>query len=166
MQVADWIAEVSRGGKVCGGYMRKISLASGRGEMFRVLCDANGGSWVFGLHASGMYVPVSEFAEEYARYINGGRVVEYPEGYTSKFYCRYSGALSADTTLVYVMESDVSVEVPENRFPTVFLSSGSRARFAIGNNARLVIEAYGNAWFDVSGDTRHVSVRRYGEWER
>ena len=52
MKIKDWIEDVSRSGMVCSDYMRKISAAETREDMFRVLCDASGGNWLFEMHAS------------------------------------------------------------------------------------------------------------------
>ena len=162
MQIKEWAEKMSREGMVCTEYTRKIAMAYTKSEIFRILCDANGGFHIFDMHASGVKMPVDELVTEYAMLINGRKVVEYPQGYTSKFYCRYAGEIVADTTLVYVMESaDVEVTVPKNRYPSVILSRGSSAMFAMEPGSRLNIELYGDASYTLSGDIRNVRVRRH-----
>ena len=96
MQIRDWIEQLSRSGMVCSDYMRKLSAVETKEDMFRVLCDANGGQWLFDIHAKGVPLPIGEFCKEFANYLNGTRIVEYPQGYTSKFYCRSFGVFSEE----------------------------------------------------------------------
>lgn len=163
MQIKDWIEMMSRRGDVCTPYMRRLGAVETREDMFRVLCDANGGAWLFDFHAKHLLqVPVREFMEEFHAYINGGHVMVYPKGYTSKFYCRYSGEVVADTTLVYLLECpDVQITVPANEYPSIVLSSRSHAEIAMLPGARLNIETYGDAEYSVSGDMTRVRVTKH-----
>ena len=94
------------GGNVCNDYMRKWKAAETKAEKFRVICDVNGGEWLFDLDNKGVRLPIDAFTEEYANFINGKQIVDYPHGYTSKMYCRYVGAedIVADTTNVYMLD--------------------------------------------------------------
>jgi hypothetical protein len=164
MQVRDWVEMMSRSGQVCSDYMRRLSFVENREDVFRVLCDANGGQWLFDIHAKGtVALPTDEFVREFKAYVNGGKVMEYPQGYSSKFYCRYKGDVVADTTLVYMMEcNEVHVTVPENAYPSVILSRCSSASFAMMPGARLNIEVYGDAEYSVSGDMSRVRITKNG----
>lgn len=164
MTVEEWVKSVSRKGGVCQPYMRKIAAASNKTEMFRVLCDVNGGAWLFDLHANGVPLPIEQFLKEYAAYVNGKKTVEYPNGYTSKFYCRHSDeVIQADTTIVYLLEcKDVRVVVPMNKYPTVVLSNGSGANIVMRSGSRLNIELYGDAEYClVDGDKSKVRVTQH-----
>lgn len=163
MTVEEWVRTMSRRGDVCTPYMRKIAAVSNKTEMFRVLCDVNGGAWLFGLHADGVPLPIEQFLKEYAAYVNGGKTVEYPDGYTSKFHCRDNGTIVADTTIVYVLEcGNADVRVPMNKYPTLVLSDGSRADITLGRGARLNIELYGDAGYTVvDGDKNKVEATRH-----
>lgn len=164
MTVEEWVKSVSRKGGVCQPYMRKIAAASNKTEMFRVLCDVNGGAWLFDLHANGVPLPIEQFMKEYAAYVNGGKTVEYPSGYTSSFYCRYDERLVvADTTIVYLLEcKEVKVNVPMNKYPTVVLSHGSSAEITMGAGSRLNIELYGDAEYTlVDGDKAKVRIMQH-----
>lgn len=160
MTIKDWIERVSRSGMVCTDYMRKISAVGTREDMFRVLCDANGGQWLFGQHAAGLLLPTTEFCEEFAKFLNGKRVMEYPQGYTSKFYCRPTEVdIDADTTLVYLLECrDMEVYVPRNKYPSVILSAGSSADVVLGDGAKANIELYGDARANLVGDLTKVRI--------
>lgn len=165
MTVEEWVKSVSRKGGVCQPYMRKIAAASNKTEVFRVLCDVNGGAWLFDLHAQGVPLPIEQFIKEYSAYINGGKTVEYPSGYTSKFYCRhdFNWAIIADTTIVYLLEcKDVRVVVPMNKYPTVVLSHGTTAEITMYAGSRLNIELYGDAKYTlVEGDKSKVRIMRH-----
>ena len=163
MQIKDWVELMSRRGDVCTPYMRRLGAVETREDMFRVLCDANGGAWLFGIHAKNpLLVPVREFMEEFKLYINGGHIMSYADGYSSKFYCRYTGEVVADTTLVYLLECpDVQITVPANEYPSVVLSRGSKATIAMMPGSRLNIETYGDAEYSVSGDMTRVRVTNH-----
>lgn len=153
MTIKDWIEGVSRSGLVCTDYMRKISAVETKGDMFRVLCDVNGGAWLFDLHTKGVPLPIEQFLKEYSAYINGGKTVEYPNGYTSKFYCKYAdkdSEIEADTTLVYMLDCKARVYVPMNRYPTIILSDGCKGiDIHLDKGARANIETYGDATFSI-----------------
>jgi hypothetical protein len=164
MNIKEWAEKMSRQGGVCQPYMRKIAAAGNKTEMFRVLCDVNGGAWLFDLHANGVPLPIEQFLKEYAAYVNGGKTVEYPNGYTSSFYCRHNERLVvADTTIVYLLECrEAKVNVPMNKYPTVVLSHGSSAEIAMGEGSRLNIELYGDAKYTlVEGDKTKVRVMQH-----
>lgn len=164
MNIKEWAEKMSRQGGVCQPYMRKIAAAGNKTEMFRVLCDVNGGAWLFDLHANGVPLPIEQFLKEYAAYVNGAKTVEYPSGYTSSFYCRHNERLVvADTTIVYLLECRESkVNVPMNKYPTVVLSHGSSAEIAMGAGSRLNIELYGDAKYTlVEGDKTKVRVTQH-----
>lgn len=164
MEIKHWIEGVSRSGMVCTDYMRKISAVETKEDLFRVLCDSNGGAWLFDMHANGprYQMPVKDFMEEFKSYINGGRVISYSQGYTSKFYCRYSGEIIADTTLVYILECpEVQITVPADAYPSVILSKGCGATIAMMPGSRLNIETYGDAKYSVSGDMTRVRVTKH-----
>lgn len=163
MNVKDWIETMSRSGLVCSDYMRKISAADSREDIFRVLCDANGGNWLFEQHAKGLPLPIDEFCNEFSNYLNGKRVMEYPQGYTSKFYCRPTEVdIDADTTLVYLLEcKSMEVYVPKNKYPSIILSSGSTADVVLGEGARVNIELYGDARVNLVGDQSSVRITKH-----
>lgn len=163
--VSRWIESVSRQGGVCTPYMRKIAAASNKTEMFRVLCDVNGGAWLFDLHANGVPLPIEQFLKEYAAYVNGRKVVRYPSGYDSTFYCRYyeNFPIIAQTTLVYLLEcKDAMISVPANHYPTLLLSNGSSAKIAMCAGSRLNIELYGDAKYTLAdGDKSKVRITQH-----
>lgn len=162
MNIKDWIENMSRSGLVCSDYMRKISAADSREDIFRVLCDANGGNWLFEQHAKNVPLPIYDFCNEFANYLNGKRVMEYPQGYTSKFYCRSFDDIDADTTLVYILECmDAEVYVPKNRYPSIILSDGSKADVVLCDGARANVELYGGAHVNVVGDMSRARITRH-----
>lgn len=164
MTIKDWIETMMRSGSVCVDYVRKIRAAETPFEVFRVLCDANGGRWLFEMHNKNpRAVPVCEFMKEYASYINGGSVMAYTQGYTSKFCCRCDGDIEilADTTLLYMLECRASVTVPRNAYPSVIVSRGSRCGLLLRDGARANVELYGDAEVEITGDASRVRVTRH-----
>lgn len=163
MTVNEWVELIQRQGGVCNDYMRKLKAVSNKTEMFRVLCDVNGGAWLFDLHAGGVQIPIDSFLKEFANYINGKKVVDYPSGYTSSFYCRTEEAVFASSTIVYLLEcKDIRVFVPMNKYPTVVLSHGSDVEIVMCDGSRLNLELYGDAKYTlVEGDKSKVRITQH-----
>lgn len=163
MEVVEWIDRMSRSGMVCPEYMRKIAAAEREADIFRVLCDANGGRWLFETHAKKVPMPVGGFCKEFSAYLDGKRVMEYPQGYTSKFYCRATEPdIDADTTLVYLMECmDMEVYVPRNMYTSVIMSDGTRCDLVLGEGSRANVELYGESSVNIVGDASKVRVTRH-----
>jgi len=157
-KVGRFVEDTERSGGVCSRYMRRLAACERREDLFRVLCDVNGGEWLFGEHEKGSALPVDDFVREYANFLDGKGVMSYPEGYTSKMHCRQEGGeIVADTTLLWLLEcKDVKVVVPDNAYPTVSLSDGSSAEIVLGKGSRLNLETYGTSSAKVHGDGSNV----------
>lgn len=166
MTVNEWVELIQRNGGVCNDYMRKLNAVTNKTEMFRVLCDVNGGAWLFELHANGVQIPIESFLKEFKNYVNGKKVVDYPKGYSSKFYCRYKDEnfpIEADTTLVYLLECmDADIVVPKNHYPTLILSDGSQAEVTLEEGTHLNVELYGDACINgIIGDKSKVRITKH-----
>ena len=163
MTVNEWVELIQRQGGVCNDYMRKLNAVTNKTEMFRVLCDVNGGAWLFDLHERGVKIPIDSFLKEFKNYVNGQKVVEYPSGYTSKFYCRNMGEITADTTLVYLLECmDADIVVPKNHYPTLILSNGSQAEVTLEEGTHLNVELYGDACINgINGDKSKIRITKH-----
>lgn len=162
MTVNEWVELVQRSGGVCNDYMRKLAVVTNKTEMFRILCDVNGGAWLFELHARGTELPTEQFLKEFKNYVNGKKVVDYPSGYTSKFYCRATGQIKADTTVVYLLEcKPTHVIVPKNHYPTIVLSDGSHSTVILEDGARANVELYGSSHFIIRGDETKVKISKH-----
>lgn len=158
--VMEWVKRAERGGCVCQRYMRRLASASDKASLSKVICDVNGGTWLFEEHSKGVPMPIAELREGYMRYL--GRKIGYSEGYSSKMHVRDHGIeVDADTTLLWLLECrGVVVVVPRNAFPTVALSDGSSAHFRVNEGARLDIVLYGDAEYTADGFTNKIRVER------
>ena len=170
MSVNEWVELIQRQGGMCNDYMRKLNAVTNKTEMFRVICDVNGGSWLFELHARGVQIPIDSFLKEFSNYINGKKVMTYPNDYadkkySSKFYCRYQEEnfpIKADTTLVYLLEcKDAKVVVPMNHYTTLILSHGTNADIKMLDGTRLNLELYGDAKYNIEGDKSKIIVMQH-----
>ena len=164
MTVQQWIDSAMRGGNVCNDYMRKWKAAETKAEKFRVICDVNGGEWLFDLDNKGVQLPIESFVEEFYNFINGKQYVEYPKGYTSKFYCRYVGVkdIVANTTIVYMLDcQDTCVRVPSYLYPSLLLSKTCKdIRITVEKDARVNLTVFGDAECQLEGDTSKVKIER------
>lgn len=158
MTIKQWIDNAIQSRLICTDYVRKLSYADTKEGLFRVICDPNGGNWIFDLElklkAKGLKLPKEEFKQEFKNYINGQRVMEYGDEtiYTSKFYMERTEDVIADTTIVYLLDCNCKVIVPPNRYPNLVISDRSEVVVEMGENAHVTIDTYGDAKYVFAHD--------------
>lgn len=162
-KIGEFVVAAERSGGVCSDYMRKLSVCERKEDLYRVLCDVNGGEWLFEKHAKNVSLPLDDFCKEYHNFLDGKRTMEYPDGYTSKMYCRHDGVeIVADTTLLWLLECrDVTVMVPKNAFPTIVLSRGSSATVDMTEGFKANVERYGDSKFNTVGGADKVTQKTH-----
>lgn len=65
------------------------------------LCDSIAKRWG---------ISPSEISDKFRPFLNGKCVCNHKAGYSSKMYCEYEGEVSADTTLVCLIDSKVTIK--------------------------------------------------------
>lgn len=96
------------------------------------LCDSIAKGW--GL--SPEYISV-----RFKNFINGKYTSE-QKGYTSKMYCQFDGNITADTTIVTLIDSVVELNVPNTSICEVYCAG--KCRIAVLGEGRAAFVCYGN----------------------
>lgn len=146
---------------ICPEGVRKLDACETKADYFRVLCDSFAIDFIPQLLRDGVRLPIEDFCKEFGNYLNGKRVMEYPMGYTSKMYMSYRGDIVADTTIVSCIECGGDIIVPKNCFARVVLSHGCDFAIRMDRDSKLIIEAWGDAKYSISGDLARVREYRY-----
>lgn len=90
--------------------------------------------------AKGWGISPEYISEKFSRFING-KYVSLQNGYDSKMYCHYKGDIEADTTIVAVIESDVTIDVPQYCICEIYATGKCRIR--LQGDGRCTVICYG-----------------------
>lgn len=91
--------------------------------------------------AKGWGISPDVLCSRFKGFING-RYVASLNGYNSKLYCRYNGEIEADTTIMGVIESDVTINVPFPKLCDVYVTG--KCHIDVSGEGSMVLVCYGN----------------------
>lgn len=98
---------------LCGEYQERWNSAQDIKDIIDIVTDPNGADFICASVANGWGCSeeyIKTLAEEY---ING-KYISYHKGYSSALYCGHKGAIKAETTVIIVIHSDVTIYVPKD----------------------------------------------------
>lgn len=96
------------------------------------LCDSIAKGW--GVSPQYIY-------ENFRTFINGNYVSSH-NGYESEMFCRYKGAVLARTPIISVIESDISIRIPDHFLCEIYITGKSKVN--VSGNGECVLVCYGN----------------------
>lgn len=115
----------------CGSHKQYVDLAlSSKGVDY--LCDSIAKGW----GVSPQYV-----IEKFDNFING-KYVSQQEGYTSELFCLYNGDITARTTVITAIESNITITVPEYHICNIYISGKSTVN--VRGKGQCVLICYGS----------------------
>lgn len=127
--------------KMCSEYYGKWdSCRSNKQIMDMALC-VKAVDFLCDSIAKGWGISPEYISERFKSFING-RYVSEQKGYTSKMYCRHSGNVTADTTIITFIDSDVVLNVPKNSICEVYCTG--KCKITIFGEGRAAFVCYGN----------------------
>ena len=97
--------------------------------------------------AKGWGISPIVLVKDFSHYINGNYTADF-DGYTSKLFCRFVGDVLADTTIIALVDSVVSLEVPKNALCEVYCSG----------ECEINVEGEGEAAFVCYGDPKNTII--------
>lgn len=153
-----WLQLLIENNIICSKYRSRVENAETKEDIFRIVCDPNGVSFFAELLDKEIAVPFEVFKKEFANFINGKKVMRYPQGFTSKMYLSTKKTIIADTTLVAVYGCETDIEIPVNKYPKIILGNKSNVNITVGQGARLLLDVYNNSTYTISGDQTHVKI--------
>lgn len=155
-----WLQLLIENNIICSKYRSRVENAETKEDIFRIVCDPNGVSFFAELLDKKIAVPFEIFSKEFASFINGKKVMTYPQGFTSKMYIGTKETITADTTLVAIYGCDSEVSVPTNKYPKIVLGNKSNVSITVGLGARLLLDVYNGSTYTISGDQTHVTINK------
>lgn len=143
---------------ICQEYSKRIDLAAKKDDIFKILCDANGVSFIAECQKKGIPLPYEAFKQEFAAYVNGKRVMTFNHGVTSKMYIDYTDEITADTTLLSLVRCKADVTIPNNKYPRIVLDKDCDVVIRMGAGSRLILDAFEGARYDIVGDQTRARI--------
>lgn len=159
-----WVNHMIRYGYVCKGGTEKLKYVNSKYDLFRILCDAGSLEFIPKLMIANKDIPFDDFKDEFKNLINGQRIMEY-DGYTSSFFLDFNGEFVANSTIVSIIRSECTCTIKDGDYVTLVISPQSNVEVDLKGNAKVIIEAYGNAKYRHNGTNSNVKIKHtYGRF--
>lgn len=91
--------------------------------------------------AKGWGMSPSAIRERFDKYINGHYVKDNGK-YTSQMFCKFNGLLECNTTLLVLLECNISVIIPENHICEIYACG--KSKIDISGQGQALVITYGN----------------------
>lgn len=115
--------------------------------------------------AKGWGISPDHIADRFSHFLNGRCVVN-KNGYSSQMYCKYKGIATANTTLLCLIESDVTIKW-DGFYPICEIYCVGKCRVDIRCKGEFVFVCYGEpSDVVITGDTSRVKRINKKERER
>lgn len=144
MKANEWIEQIREAGLLCDEYCDKVDLAMNKTQLFDLILDANGISYIPEMAAKGHPVPYETITREFGSYING-RYVRDKDGYTSSLYCQYGRNVTLSETLTCFLGcKGIGIRVADYDICEIFLDAECQVTIRLGRDSRLVVNYWGD----------------------
>lgn len=153
-----FLAEASKRGAICEKYEGLLESASSAKDYFDAACSVQGIEMVCGSVRDGWFMDSGSVFSVFGRMING-KYRHSGLAYTSSLYYGYRGAALMDVTCVCVIDSAMTVVVPERRRAVLYACGFTSLRVTGKGSAKVF--AYGDVRVD--GDS---SLKSFEKIER
>lgn len=143
----NWIEKIKHRGLLCGDYAGKVAKASCNKDLFEIVTDANGMTFLMEMAKKGYPLSPEYIRTRFAGYINGRCTVTHKTDkgreYTSALYCGNRMPVIAETTLLTFIDSKCSVRVPSNHVCKIYIDESSVVDVEVAENAQAIVEYWG-----------------------
>lgn len=133
--------ENARDNNLCAEYSKKWDDCHSNKQIVDMAFGVKGVDYLCDTIAKGWGISPDVICERFGSFING-RYVSEQNGYTSKMYCKFIGNITADTTIVTLIDSDVVLNVPNTSICEVYCTG--KCRISVLGDGRAVFVCYGN----------------------
>lgn len=127
---------------ICEDYSVLWDKAGSKKQLMDIALTVQGIDYLCYAIANGWGISPEEISTRFEKYINGAYTYEDESGYTSTMYCEYYGSIEAEETILMLVNSDVTVSVPDWHVCDIFATGITNISIIGGGKVRLI--AYGN----------------------
>lgn len=148
---------------ICADFDERWKKSHTKKELIDMALDVKGADYLCDAIAKGWGIDSIELKKNFEQFING---VYKPrmKGYTSEMYCCYKGAILAETTLITVIDSNITINIPRYHICEIFATG--KCKLEIKGEGQCTVVAYGD--YDnvlIDADTQ-VRCKRIQKKER
>lgn len=145
---------------LCAEYAGKWDGCKSNKQLMDLAVSAKGADYLCDTIAKGWGISPDYLCERFINFINGNYISK-QNGYTSKLYCRFTGRINADTTLLVLIDSDANVILPKNSICEIYCTG--KCNIEILGAGRAVFVCYGNPndikIIDKEGKTKRINKK-------
>lgn len=127
--------------KMCSEYYDKWDSCRSNKQIIDMALGVKAVDFLCDSIAKGWGISPEYIAERFKSFING-RYVSEQKGYTSKMYCKHTGNVTADTTIITLIDSDIVLNVPNTSICEVYCTG--KCNINVSGSGRVVFICYGN----------------------
>lgn len=127
--------------KMCSEYYGKWDSCHSNKQIMDMALGVKAVDFLCDSIAKGWGLSPEYISERFKNFINGKYTSE-QKGYTSKMYCEFDGSITADTTIVTLIDSVVVLNVPNTSICEVYCTG--KCRIAVLGDGRAAFVCYGN----------------------
>lgn len=138
---------------LCKDYHDRWDSAQEIKDIIDIVTDANGADFICSSAANGWGCSKDYITTLAKGYINGEYISRH-KGYTSSLYCGAEGKITARTTIIIVLHSNVTIEIPEDECVMVYAAESD---ISIVNNGVARVFNYGSSiTFSGQGSAKEI----------
>lgn len=112
--------------------------------------------------AKGWGMSPEDICDRFRPFLNG-RYISEQKGYTSKMYCKYTGIVDCDTTLLLLIDCDVTLAVPHRSINSVYCVG--KCNIKVIGQGKVAFVCYGNP-DDISITSETSKTKRINKQKR
>lgn len=144
---------------LCGGYKGLWDKATNRKELADMALDINGADFLCASVSKGWGLSKGFLLNNFNGLINGNYVANCGNGngYTSEIYIGHKGNITARTTILIVLYSDVTIHVPINHVCRIF-AAGNTNIFVECNGVCEFVDYLDNNMRYLVSDNGHMTI--------
>ncbi len=116
-----------------------------RKQYIDLLLNINGIEYMFEAMRDGWGVSYEFISETFTPFING-KYIAYNKKYDAELYCKYNGKITARTTILAVIDSEIEINIPLDKYPLIYAVSGSK--ITLTGEGRGKVYLYGDIELD------------------
>ena len=154
--------ENARRNNLCAEYSQIWDSCKSNKQLVDMAFGAKGADYICDTIAKGWGISPDYICSRFGNFING-KYISKQKGYSSKMYCQFTGEISADTTLITLIDSDASVTLPKNCLCEIYCTG--KCKINVTGEGSAVFVCYGNPdYVNIYGSTGNV--KRINKKER
>lgn len=133
--------ENARENNLCAEYSEKWDACKNNKQIIDMAFGAKGVDYLCDTIAKGWGISPDVICERFESFING-RYISQQNGYTSKMYCKFTGNITSDTTLLCLIDCDVTINVPGSSICEIYCTG--KCNVTVCGYGRAAFICYGN----------------------